>query len=527
MTGSGDTPGGRICGTLSGMGHVFVVPGDITRFACDAWLLPSDRTLNVERPWLDTVDGLAGAMRAAERDPASRDLREENTLAFALPCRDDRPTPVLTAVPFHGVRSPADVEERVTAGLAEAARVARRRTGPRGRPLVATPLFGTAAGGGDAVRGTLVRAVLEAARRAPVDVALVLRTPRDLAHAQRIRCGEIDRWWPELEGDLRTTSLRLAEEARRGRLVPFIGAGVSMSAGLPSWTGLVDRLLGDHPEPVDRREFGGLDILDQAEILERRHDDRAAFAAAVVRHTTATRYGVAPALLSGLPCREAVTLNYDELYEMAGDALGRRTAILPGESAEAGQRWLLKLHGTVRDPASIVLTRRDYLDFRSGRDALAALAKAVFLTRHLLFVGFGLTDDHFHEVVHDVRAVRRSGGHGPKLGTALMLSTSDLQRRLWGADLDLVPLDGGGVHTRVEDRARRMEMFLDHLLAHSDTGLGHVLDPRFHAVLTPAEQRVASLLTELAGSFGPDEWSTPAGTAVGELLGRLGHDTRR
>ena len=47
------------------------------------------------------------------------------------------------------------------------------------------------------------------------------------------------------------------------------------------------------------------------------------------------------------------------------------------------------------------------------------------------------------------------------------------------------------------------------------------------AVLTPAEQRVASLLTELAGSFGPDEWSTPAGTAVGELLGRLGHDTRR
>ncbi|MBN9790086.1 MULTISPECIES: SIR2 family protein [unclassified Pseudonocardia] len=508
------------------MGHVFVVPGDITRFACDAWLLPTDCTLHLTRGWLRTVDGLGPARDAlgAEAD----DLRTERTVALALP-RWEGPRPVLTAVPIHGVRDARDVAERVEAGLREASRVARDTRSARGRPLVAMPLFGGAGGGGDAFRGTLVRAALETARAtdAEVDVALVLREERDLAQAQRLRRQEEDRWWPGLDDALREHSATLAGHAGRGRLVPFIGAGVSISAGLPTWAGLVERLTTERLSAADRAEFRQLDILDQAEILERGYADRAAFAAAVVGHTSADRYGIAPALLSGLPCREAVTLNYDQLYELAGEALGKRTAVLPEDSAALGERWLLKLHGTVTRPESIVLTRRDYLAFRSGREALSALAKALLLTRHLLFVGFGLTDDHFHEVVHDVRAVRPRRPGDPKLGTALMLSSSTLRRRLWGDDLDLVALDDGGALTDVADQARQMEIFLDHLLAHTDAGPGHLLDDRFAMLLTPPERRLADRLRRVAAEMGDDELSTIAGRAVRDFLDRLGDSARR
>ena len=34
-----------------------------------------------------------------------------------------------------------------------------------------------------------------------------------------------------------------AVHARAGRLVPFVGAGVSRGAGLPAWVGLLDELI--------------------------------------------------------------------------------------------------------------------------------------------------------------------------------------------------------------------------------------------------------------------------------------------
>ena len=32
-------------------GHLFIVQGDITQFACDAWLVPTDHSLKLESPW--------------------------------------------------------------------------------------------------------------------------------------------------------------------------------------------------------------------------------------------------------------------------------------------------------------------------------------------------------------------------------------------------------------------------------------------------------------------------------------------
>ncbi|MFW0772756.1 SIR2 family NAD-dependent protein deacylase [Paenarthrobacter nitroguajacolicus] len=78
-----------------------------------------------------------------------------------------------------------------------------------------------------------------------------------------------------------------------------------------------------------------------------------------------------------------------------------------------GGEWLLKLHGSVSKPDTIVLTRDDYLGFNSSRAALSALVKAHLLTHHLLFVGFGVADDHFR-----ARSRRSKGYAEPRPGTA-------------------------------------------------------------------------------------------------------------
>ena len=51
-----------------------------------------------------------------------------------------------------------------------------------------------------------------------------------------------------------------------------------------------------------------------------------------------------------------------------------------------------------------MLSRDDYLRFEAEGVALAGIVQAMLLTRHMLFVGYSLSDDNFHRLVHQVRA---------------------------------------------------------------------------------------------------------------------------
>jgi hypothetical protein len=118
----------------------------------------------------------------------------------------------------------------------------------------------------------------------------------------------------------------------------------------------------------------------------------------------------------------------------------------------------------------------------------------------MLFVGFGLTD-HLHAVMHDVR--RALGPRRPgKLGTALLLERDALQEELWNRDLDYVAMGGDSGATA----ARRLELFLDHLLLLATTSDTHLFDRSYEALLTSAELKLRDALqtglanVDLAGS---------------------------
>src|SRR5688572_18197898 len=53
-------------------GHMFVTHGDVTRLACDAWLVPTDARRFLEDPWRDA---LPGDLPDAPRDWSDSDVR--------------------------------------------------------------------------------------------------------------------------------------------------------------------------------------------------------------------------------------------------------------------------------------------------------------------------------------------------------------------------------------------------------------------------------------------------------------------
>jgi hypothetical protein len=482
--------------------HVFVIKGDIQNLACDAYMWASDNALRPDGGWKrsapDVADRLDPLIRAA--------YQSEQRFTLPLvprPDHTDEPSAILTAVPYAGVRTADDIVPRVreffdVASTIVAERQPTRALSDRALPLLAVPLFGAGGGGGGPVRGEIFRVLYDeciaAAREYQVDVAIVLKNPRDYDLAQNIR-RSLPGAWSELSPQLRADARRLGAEAAQRRLVPFMGAGISLTAGAPRWSELIEQLAAnvglDAETSKDLAE--NHDILDQAAYLHREYERKFrevpnTFAASIIKAVDVPRYGLAPALLSSLEAEQAITLNYDQLFERAADDAGLPRRVIPSDRSHP-ERWLLKLHGTVTDPASIILTREDYLGFNTDRAALSSLVKATLMTRRLLFAGFGVSDPHFHEIVHDVR--RALPDHGRPFGTVLTLADSATTRRLWHGELDFVVLPTPRVH----------DIFLDALMAHAASTHSYLLAAGYAATLPSPDAALREALRDFAESL--------------------------
>jgi hypothetical protein len=574
-------------------GHLFIVQGDLTRLACDAWLLPTSRALWVEEHWLRTApEGLKNqavklgpdyfdddpervvrVFQGVVEPPHGWHEKRVRTFDFVdWTTTEHQPTPWLTRMAFD---SCADPETKATwfaegarqfvveaaKASAEAVNVCAQQHShaPRRlKPLLAVPVVGTGQSGGSNEAGIILRKLLQTLlavlRDVNVDVVLVAHRADQLAGAQHAR-RQIERssaapdLWTGLSDGLKSVGSKLAARSVSGDLVLFLGAGVSVSAGLPTWTQLLNGLADDGQFDESAKEaLQSLPLVDQAHLirnrLERPDDPTAepvSLAEAIRAHVRADHYGMQHALLANLPVRETATTNYDTLFETASVAAHHKVAVLPYEAVTGSDRWLLKLHGCVAhgDEKDIVLTREDYLRYADRRGALAGIVQALLVTRHMLFVGFSLTDDNFHRIVDEVRKVRPATDVGTRavpareFGTALLLEPSPLLAQLWRDEIDCVTVGGDSTSTVVNgvdemivrrlDAANRLEILLDFVSSEANRSVSHLLDDRYQGLLTKAEEDLRDRVRRLARDVSPEVQALPAWRLVADLLGKLGH----
>lgn len=514
-------------------GAVFVVHGDLTLVEADAYIASTDADGNVE-DWLARVVGSASDGGALQLDDYVDQLRGPGYLW--LPATPGvRDTPVL-ALNVGGVRTVNQVDpviKRFRAGLqALESQLASVETAWRARPLVAMPLIGTGKGGLRHATGELIDKVLIAVeehyrdRTGPggFDVVLVCKSASDYAAVQyRRRAREGDWAVPSWLG-------AVVKHGQSGSLGVLFGAGVSTGIGLPTWSGLLEHLIGLlDVRDITAAQLSSLDPVDAASILVTMADEER-FISALEALLAKPRHALTHALMSNLNPPLAITTNYDQGYELARlGATGALPAVLPWNTAQPGVPGLLKLHGDVY-LGKVVLARQDFVAMHAFRRPLAGILQERLLMGHVLTIGTSVSDATLVHAADEVRALiadaRDPGDAGP-VGTAILTLPDEGRARLLDGTFTVVvaaEVSNEVTQNQVMEAARCVDIVLDWIGMHVSSNTGFLLDPRYRGLLSARDQLVAAKVDEFAASLvsmgGPG--TGPIGTQLTGFLDALG-----
>lgn len=257
----------------------------------------------------------------------------------------------------------------------------------------------------------------------------------------------------------------LSDAGRYRSLVPFVGAGVSKGCGLPDWAQLVAPMRDAVGAKTD---VDGLDVAQWFSDQESREELER-----YVRHKLSVPSvpSASHRQLANVAAPVICTTNYDTLIEKAiEDAEGVPPEVIIEDAHiglidEARRTTVVKLHGCLTLPDTIVLTRDDYEAYAERHRAMTAYLQALLATRTFLFAGFSLTDINFRTIYSAIgRAL------GPHQKTAYVLAYGekwpDPVVRYW---------EKKGIETITLDDQAEFETFLRRL-ADGSRGSASVLE---------------------------------------------------
>lgn len=506
-------------------GHLFVIQADLTRLAADAFLVPCDNHANVSGAWRPFVEPDQPA-QPKENWFVPTDAQPGQRFTI-LPPRTIPDTQGPDAVwgrrvlvDTVGVQSIDEMIDNVLLAVEEAAKGLERHDG-RVVPLIALPVMGVGQGRFRRQRATVVRRLVERlgdfVRGHSIDVVLVAQRASDYAAAQwaREQLTSDQTCWPVLSSDLLQLADDLGLKAANGELSLFIGAGASTPVGFPDWRTLLTELAG--------KELQFTAETDYPKLAESLH-------IANLENEVAGRFGtrkhaLGHSLLVGLRTQAMVTTNYDPCLENAAEAIHGpdRLKVLARQLATGSRPWLLKIHGDLRKPETIVLRESQYQRLQNEWAALRGVVQSLMLTSHLLFVGFGFAESDFLAMSQAVQDVRKLASDTPlgKAGTAVQLVSTKGREDKY-PDLAYHAIEANSV----QDAARLLEIWLDRLAWRCQVaGRGRalfLLDPNYADGASEADKPLIETLGQLARS--KDSWAESAGAqSVQELLTELGY----
>ncbi|OAP36957.1 Sir2 family NAD-dependent protein deacetylase [Sinorhizobium glycinis] len=211
----------------------------------------------------------------------------------------------------------------------------------------------------------------------------------------------------------------IASALKRRHAVLFVGAGVSMSVGLPSWKTLIDHMLEDLD--LDGSVMKDPDVTYQtiAECYRLEHGNIRTLCEWMRENWRILPDRIQKSELHRLIVRldfpVIYTTNYDSNLEVAYDVLGKRHAKISHArdmaTAPAGVTQIIKYHGDFDDAETLILTETDYFNRLSFDSPLDVRFRSDALGATVLFIGYSMSDLNIRLLLHRIWSTWQRSGY--------------------------------------------------------------------------------------------------------------------
>lgn len=200
----------------------------------------------------------------------------------------------------------------------------------------------------------------------------------------------------------------LAQAVKQRRAILFVGAGVSMSVGLPSWQTLIEHMAGELGLDQGIIDEPNLSYQMLAEFYRLKQGSLGPLRSWMDRNWRVSREKVEESrlhrLIVSLDFPIIYTTNYDRNLEVAFEIYQRNFVKVANarDVARASEdvTQIIKYHGDFDDDASLVLAETDYFDRLSFDSPLDVKFRADALGRTVLFVGYSMSDMNIRLLLH-------------------------------------------------------------------------------------------------------------------------------
>ncbi|WP_084075515.1 SIR2 family protein [Demequina sp. NBRC 110052] len=197
----------------------------------------------------------------------------------------------------------------------------------------------------------------------------------------------------------------LSDAVARGQVAPFVGSGLSVPSGIPTWAGLLRGAVSEttcEPRELDALLASG-HFEEAAALLEAKSNQN--LMDELLEHALKVAniaYVEGPVrLLPAIFPKLAITTNLDSVLEFCYQfESGSVPEVLSGAGVaeyprlnDDRTRFILKLHGDSRKPASRVLFPGEYEAAYGPRGSVRSALANLYLNKRMLFLGCSLGSD--------------------------------------------------------------------------------------------------------------------------------------
>lgn len=258
----------------------------------------------------------------------------------------------------------------------------------------------------------------------------------------------------------------LAKKIKEKNIILFIGAGVSATLGVPTWTQLMDHIADELKIDKDIFQLYG----DHLQLAEYYKLEKGSIGS--LRSWMDVNWNVDDSLIKNSKVYENIikldipniyTTNYDRFIERAYSLYNKDyLKISKVEDLckyNTSQTQIIKFHGDFDSDESIVLTESSYFDRMDFETPLDIKLRSDILGKSLLFIGYSLTDINMRYMLYKLNKIWLLNNKSLPPKSYIFMTTPNLVQEKILLERNIVPIIG-----EKNESSDSLEYFLNELL---------------------------------------------------------------